>query len=386
MGLDLTHRPRRFGEVAGQRYTVAVLHAMCRRRTVPSALLFYGTPGSGKTTSARIVAAALNCQAEPGPASVWPCGDCPSCKAVVNGTSLDYTEIDAASNGTVDRIRSLREMVQYGTAGSYRVVTLDEAQSMSRDAYNALLKVLEEPPANTVFVLCTTEPGKILETVVSRCSPYEFTRLSPGIIVDRLREVCTLEGIPATEPLLAKLAEQSGGIMRNGLKLLDQAASVGIVSLEDWQKLTGDEDFAPEIVRAAASGNHARLFAALDHVLLSRSDYAAITSAVVACLRDLLVLEAGGPVIAQGEALAVRQALARSLDRRRVVQGMQVLWDLQVRVRTEDRRAGLELAAVMLSERLCPSVTASAPAGNGNGNGHQLTAGELAAMPGFVSA
>jgi DNA polymerase III subunit gamma/tau len=383
MGLDLAYRPHRFGEVAGQQYTKAVLHAMCRRRTIPSALLFHGTPGSGKTTSARIVAAALNCEVPPGPASVWPCGECPSCKAVANDTSLDYTEIDAASHGSVERIRELREMVQYGTAGQWRVVTLDEAQSMSRDAYNALLKVLEEPPPNTVFILCTTEPGKILETVVSRCSPYEFTRLPPAVIAERLREVCTLEGLPAEEELLAKLADQAAGIMRNGLKLLDQAASVGISTLEAWRKLTGEEDFAPPVVQAAAAGDHAALFAALDRVLLSHSDYAAITAALVACLRDILVLGAGGTVSAQGEALAVRSALAARLDRRRVVLAMRALWDLQVRVRTEDRRAGLELAVVVVSERLC-AAPAQGSIGNGNGR-HQVSAGDLASMPGFTA-
>jgi hypothetical protein len=157
---------------------------------------------------------------------------------------------------------------------------------------------------------------------------------------------------------------------------------VGITSLDAWRKLTGDADFAPALVEAAASGDHSSLFATLDRVLLSHSDYAAITSALVACLRDILVLEAGGTVSAQGEALAARSALANRLDRRRVVQAMRVLWDLQVRVRTEDRRAGLELAAVMLSERLCAQAVPER--GNGNGNGHQVTARDLATMPGFV--
>lgn len=379
-GLDLTYRPHRFGEVAGQKYTVAVLHAMCRRRTVPSALLFYGTPGSGKTTSARITAAALNCEAAPGPASIWPCGGCPACKAVIDGTSLDVIEIDAASNGSVERIREIRELVQYGTAGEYRVVILDEAHSMSRDANNALLKLLEEPPANTVFILCTTEPGKLLETVAGRCSPFEFTRLPPATVIARLREVCTLEGIPASEDLLVKLAEQSGGIMRNGLKLLDQAAIVGISTLPAWQKFTGDDDYAAAVIAAAATGNHALLFEELDKVLLAHGDYAHITASLVACLRDVLILGAGGMVAAQGEALARREHLARTLETRRVVAAMRVLWDLQVRVRTEDKRAGLELAVAMVADKLCQQLAA----------GHaQRRPGEAAAaglvMEGFVA-
>lgn len=383
MGLDLTYRPHRFGEVAGQKYTVAVLHAMCKRKTIPSALLFYGTPGSGKTTSARIVAAALNCEATTGPASVWPCGECPSCKAVVSGTSLDVIEIDAASNGSVDRIREIRELVQYGTAGQYRVVILDEAHSLSRDANNALLKVLEEPPDNTVFVLCTTEPGKLLETVSGRCSPFAFTRLSPATVVARLREVCTLEGLPASDDLLVSLAEQSGGIMRNGLKLLDQAASVGISSLDAWLKLTGADDFAPALLTAAAQGNHAALFAELDKVLLSHGDYTQITASLVSCLRDVLVLGAGGEVTAQGEALAVRQRLAHSVESRRVVGAMRVLWDMQVRVRTEDKRAGLELVAVMVADKLCPPQ--ARPLNSVASHG-AATADGLTAMGGFVSA
>jgi DNA polymerase-3 subunit gamma/tau len=390
-GLDLTYRPHRFGEVAGQKYTVAVLNALCRRRTIPSALLFHGSPGSGKTTSARIVAAALNCEATPGPASLWPCGVCASCKAVVNGTSLDVIEIDAASNGSVERIREIRELVQYGTAGQWRVVILDEAHSMSRDAFNAVLKVLEEPPERTVFVLCTTEPGKILETVVSRCSPFEFTRLPPAVVAARLREVCTLEGIPVSDDLLARLAEQSAGIMRNGLKLLDQAASVGIKDLGAWLKLTGDDDFAPAVLAAAATGDHARLFAELDRVLLAHSDYSQITAALVGCLRDVLVLGAGGTVTVQGEALAARQNLAQGTDSRRVVNAMRVLWDLQVRVRTEDKRAGLELAVTMVADKLCPAQSRAMTNGTGilpcNGGGAApVTAAGLTAMGGFAVA
>jgi DNA polymerase III gamma/tau subunit len=173
--------------------------------------------------------------------------------------------------------------------------------------------------------------------------------------------------------------------MRTGLKLLDQAASVGIASLGAWSKLSGGEDFAPSLVSAAAAGDHAALFAALDKVLLAHSDYPAITASLVACLRDVLVLQAGAAVRAQGDALAARSELAARLDKRRVVQAMRVLWDLQVRVRTEDRRSGLELAVVMVSEKLCPAVGD----GHHNGNGHKpspLTATDLASMPGFAPA
>jgi DNA polymerase-3 subunit gamma/tau len=378
--LATKYRPRRFAEVSGQRATVSVLNRMAQRRNVPPALLFYGAYGSGKTTSARIFGAALNCAERPGPASSWPCAVCPSCKAVASSTSLDVIEQDAASNGTVDRVREICELVQYGTTGAYRVVIFDEAHSMSRDAFNHLLKTLEEPPPLTSFVLVTTERGKILPTVASRCVPFAFTRLPLPVIAARLREVCSAEGIDAEPALIHHLADRADGAMRDGLMLLDQVAAVGLSSLRGWQALTADEDFAPALLSAAAQGAHDRLYAELDRALLTCSDYAALARQLVTCLRDVLVLSAGGSITAQGEALEARRTLALNIDSRRAVRAMGVLWDLQVKYRTEDRRAGLELAAALLSEKLCPP-----PKANGNGNGHHaaVTAAGLAAMEDF---
>ncbi len=375
MRLAVKYRPQRFSELAGQRAVAGVLNRIAQRRSVPAALLFYGAWGSGKTTSARIFAAALNCHEPPGPAAAWPCTACSSCQAVAAGTSLDVIEVDAASNGTVDKIRGICDLVQYGAAGEWRVVILDECHSMSRDASNALLKTLEEPPPRTVFVLATTERGKVPATVSSRCLPFAFSRLSPPVIAGRLRYVCAAEGISADDSLILHLADRADGIMRDALMLLDQAALVGISTLAAWQQLTCDEDFAPALLAAAARGDHKGMYAELDRALLTCSDYSALTRQLVTCLRDVLVLSAGGAVTAQGEALEGRRHLAHDTDPRRVVRAMSVLWDLQTRCRTEDRRAGLELAAAVLSEKLCPAP----PPSNGNGNGHHaaLTAAEL---------
>jgi len=275
----------------------------------------------------------------------------------------------------VDKIRSICDLVQYGAPGEWRVVILDECHSMSRDASNALLKTLEEPPPRTAFVLATTEHGKVPDTIGSRCIPFAFARLAPSVIASRLRHVCAAEDIVVEDSLLLHLADRADGIMRDGLMLLDQAASVDIVTLDAWQQLTCDEDFAPALLAAAAQGDHKGMYAELDRALLTCSDYPALTRQLVTCLRDVLVLSAGGTVAAQGEALQGRLLLAHSVDSRRVVRAMGVLWDLQVRCRTEDRRAGLELAAAVLSEKLCPPL----PPTNGNGNGHHapLTAAGL---------
>ena len=383
--LATKHRPYRFAQVAGQRATVSVLNRMAQRKNVPPALLFYGAYGCGKTTSARILAAALNCAESPGPAASWPCGACPSCKAVAAGTSLDVIEVDAASNGSVERVGEICDLVQYNAVGEWRVVILDEAHSMSRDAGNRLLKTLEEPPPRVIFVLVTTERGKILPAVVSRCVPFAFSRLAPAVIASRLTEVCAAEGIDAEPDLVRHLADQADGAMRDALMLLDQVAAVGLSSLRGWQALTADEDFAPALLSAAAQGDHARMYAELDRALLTSSDYAALTRQLTTCLRDVLVLSAGGDITVQGEGLEARRRLAHNIDSRRAVRAMGVLWDLQVKFRTEDRRAGLQLAAAMLSERLCPQPKQA----NGNGLHHNgqvhLTGAGLRQMEGFTA-
>ncbi len=372
MMLTLKYRPRRFWDVAGQRPVAAVLYQMVKRGTVPGALLFSGSRGCGKTSTARILGAALNCAEPPGPAQSWPCGVCPSCLAVATGTSLDVMEVDAASNGGVDQIRSIREIVNYGTGGEYRVVLLDEAQSMSRDAFNSLLKIFEEPPPRTVFVLLTTEPGKILSTVSDRCSPYPFRQIPVGLIRERLSGICAVEGLDTEPELLTAIADQAGGSLRDAIMRLDQVSSVGITSLDMWQELTGETDFAPDLLAMAADGYHEGLFKLLDDVVASTGDYAWVTGQVIRCLRDLLVLSEGGSVAVQGHALTARQDLAARLGPSRIVAAMRVLWDLQVKVRTEDRAAGLSLAAVMVSEKLCPQPAADYPDSSGRQQGAPL--------------
>lgn len=359
--LATKYRPATFAEVSGQKATVAVLKGMADRRDVPSALLFYGAYGSGKTTSARLLAAALNCEE-----GERPCGTCPSCKAVAAGTSLDVVEVDAASNGTVDKVREICDLVQYGPSGRWRVVIFDEAQSMSRDAFNHLLKTLEEPPPCVVFILVTTEKGKILPTVSSRCIPFAFTRLPAAAVNSRLSQVCGAEGIEASPELLMHIAAKSNGSMRDALNLLEQAASVGITTLAAWRELNCEADFAPALLAAAAAGNHARLYAALDTALLTCSDYAELVRQLAFCLRDILVLTGGGNVPLQGEALAARRALAEEIGAARAAKAMGVLWELQTKYRTEDRRAGLEVAAAMLTEKLRTVPLPQAPSGNGH--------------------
>lgn len=353
--LALKHRPRTFGDVAGQRPAVALLYLMCKRGTVPGGMLFYGKHGTGKTSMARITAKALNCAAGPGPAAAWPCGACASCLAVDSGTHPDVEEIDAASNGTVDQVREIRARAHYGAVGDGRkVYIVDEAHGLSGAAFESLLKILEEPPPGVVFILVTTQFEHVPKTVRSRCSPFRFDPLPVGVIRDRLAAICRAEGFAVEEALLTAVAEAARGGMRDAVVRLDQVASVGIGSLEMWRELTGETDFAPALLTAAADGDFAAMYEARDRALASYGDPGQVAREVVLALRDLLVLSCGGEVPAQGGALAARQGLIARLGVPRVQAAMAVLWDLHARVRADDRETALTLALAMVARKLAP--------------------------------
>lgn len=369
VSLARKYRPVHFGDMVGQRPPTALLYLMAKLRTVPGGVLLAGEHGSGKTTLARILARALNCEMPPGPASTWPCGTCASCTAILNDASPDVEEVDAASNGTVDKIRELLDRAMYGPFGDgYRIVILDEAHGLSDSAFNALLKRLEEPPPRTVFVLVTTRPDAIPKTIRSRCSPFRFYPVPLPLICDQLAKVCRLEGFGAEPELLTAIAGASRGAMRDALVSLDQVAAVGITSLAMWRELTGETDFAPALLSAAADGDFPAMYAALGTALASAGDPAHVTRELIRTLRDLLVLSCGADIDAQGAQLAARQELAARLGTARVQAAMAVLWDLAVKVKADDREASLALALAMVSRRLRPANRVPEPIGTGGGD------------------
>jgi DNA polymerase-3 subunit gamma/tau len=367
--LALKYRPRTFRDIVGQTPVQLPLYRMLHDKEgnpldppkIPHALLFTGDRGSGKTSTARIVGAALNCEA----GCRRPCGVCPSCLAVQSGGSLDIIEIDAASAGGVAEIRKIKNRVSYLPTGQYKVVILDEAHSMSTEAFNALLKVLEEPPENTVFILVTTDVSAILPTVYSRCMKFQFRRITPQVITERLRLICTTENLPADDDLLYAIAQRAEGGLRDAIMLLDQVTRVGVSTLKHLEVMLGETDYAPAMVTAMASGSPARLFGIVETVVSETGDCGAISRALISCLRDVLVLSSGGPVTALGDALAARQALSNYVSDDRVVAAMRVLWDLR-RTSGIDTRSSLDLALVMCMDKLHPKT-----ASNGHGtNGH----------------
>ena len=215
-------RPETFDKVLGQEHIVKVLENQIKSDSVGHAYLFCGTRGTGKTTIARLLAKAVNCLSE----TVKPCGICENCQEIKNGTFVDVIEIDAASNNGVDNIRELRESVKYPPSiGKKKVYIIDEVHMLSKGAFNALLKTLEEPPENVMFVLATTEANKLPATIMSRCLRFDFKRVPSPELMKGMKDICDEMGIVIDEESLALLASNADGSVRDGLSILEQCVS-----------------------------------------------------------------------------------------------------------------------------------------------------------------
>ncbi len=226
-------RPDNFEDVKGQEHIVTTLKNQMKADRIGHAYLFCGTRGTGKTTVAKIFARAVNCE---NPEEGNPCGECPTCKAIAAGVSMNVIEIDAASNNGVDNIREIVDEVSYSPAqGKYKVYIIDEVHMLSIGAFNALLKTLEEPPSYVIFILATTEVHKIPITILSRCQRYDFKRISIETIVDRLKELMQAEAVEVEEKALRFVAKAADGSMRDALSLLDQC-----IAFHFGSKLTYD--------------------------------------------------------------------------------------------------------------------------------------------------
>ena len=213
-------RPQEFEDVKGQDHIVTTLKNQIKADRIGHAYLFCGTRGTGKTTIAKIFAKAVNCEH---PVDGSPCGECPTCKAIAAGSSMNVIEIDAASNNGVDNIRQIREEVEYRpTEGKYKVYIIDEVHMLSIGAFNALLKTLEEPPSYVIFILATTEAHKIPITILSRCQRYDFRRISIDTIAGRLTDLMEKEQVNVEERAIRYIAKAADGSMRDALSLLDQ--------------------------------------------------------------------------------------------------------------------------------------------------------------------
>jgi len=266
LALYRKYRPRIFSDVVGQDHITQTLRREVATERLSHAYLFVGTRGKGKTTCAKILASAVNCE---NPQNGEPCGQCYSCKSISDGSATDVLEIDAASNNGVDSVRALAEEMAYLPAAlKKRVYILDEAHMLSQAAWNALLKIIEEPPDHLMFVFATTDAHKVPATILSRCQRFEFRRLSSEIIRKRLEYVAESENIALESEAAALLARLADGAMRDGLSLLDQCAGTGTVTENGVRAVTGlsDREEAFTLLRALLRRDRDAAFAAVDSV------------------------------------------------------------------------------------------------------------------------
>jgi DNA polymerase-3 subunit gamma/tau len=342
IALARRYRPRRFSDLLVQDHVAAVLRGAVQRDRVGHGYLLTGPRGVGKTTAARILAMALNCpRREP---SGDPCGECDSCLRIWNGSAnLDVVEIDAASNRGVDDARDLRERAMYAPSeeSHYKVYIVDEAHMLTREAWNALLKILEEPPPRVVFVFATTEPQKIAATaapVLSRLQRFDFRRIGPAAIRERLRAVLAEEGIAAEEDALTIIARHADGGMRDALSVLDQCLSFGegtvtAARVRETLGLAGDERFA-EMLEVVVGRDPAGVFALVERLMDAGADLGEFMNGAAELLRALLMVQVGAEP--EGLTEAMRALLRRyqgELEPGDVLRMLRLLTDNETAIR-----------------------------------------------------
>jgi DNA polymerase-3 subunit gamma/tau len=346
------HRPGSFDEVVGQTHVVRTLRNAVEQGKVHHAYLFVGSRGTGKTSMAKILARSLNC--ERGGPTVNPCGECESCLTIAAGTSIDVIEMDAASNRSVDDVRDLRERVAYAPAGGHwKVYILDEAHMLTKEAWNAFLKTLEEPPPNTVFVLATTESHKVMATIADRCQRFDFQRPSLEQISEVLNRVATAESIEVDEGATAMIARSAQGSFRDALGTLDQLVAFGgsHVELASVLEMLGaaDADLLFEAVDAVIAQDPKGVLIGVEKMARSGRDPSQFARDLLAHLRHLLITQTTGEVptsfVVTATDTARMQAQAASIGAATLVRTIDELAGALTAVREgDDARLAVEIA------------------------------------------
>ncbi len=349
-------RPQIFDDVVGQSHITQTLKKQVQTNRLSHAYLFTGTRGTGKTTCAKILAKAVNCQS---PIQGNPCGKCPACVGIDSGAILDVVELDAASNNGVDQVRALRDEAVYAPAAvRKRVYIVDEVHMLSTAAFNALLKILEEPPEHLMFILATTELHKVPATILSRCQRFSFKRILPADIQNRLQYIAQQEAIDLTPEGASLLARLADGALRDALSLLDQCAvsgrQVNRETVLDTLGLAGNLKTA-HIMNAIASGDTSAALTQLAQLYDDGKDVGAVLSELSSLTRDLLIRktasQGGEALMTGGYDQETMGLLARKFPSQRLLQMLELLQSTQAGLRTSaNRRTDAELCLIQLCE------------------------------------
>ena len=401
-------RPEVFEDIIGQKHIVRILQNQIRTGTVSQAYLFAGTHGTGKTSTARILAKAVNClEGEPGEEGTkLPCGHCENCEAIREGRFVDVIELDAASNNGVDDLRSIIEMVKYPpTVGRYKVYIIDEVHMLSTAAENAFLKTLEEPPEHAIFILATTDPQKVRATIRSRCMQLNFRRVTEDELIEGMRRICEKRGINATGDALATIASRADGSVRDALSILEQCIAAGDKELSRAAVLeyTGaaGEDFFLALTGAVMDGDAGKALVYIDEIVKRGKDSRQILKDWLKHMRDLMIVKYVGKaeriVGASAENIARLRAQAGRTDAAFIERAIRLISEYINLGRYSERpRILLETAAVRLASpdgdaaalprsAAGPAPSKAASAASGASAGRSALAG-TAAAPGTAAA
>ncbi|MCM1494791.1 MAG: DNA polymerase III subunit gamma/tau [Bacteroides sp.] len=356
MALYRKWRPDAFEEVKGQEHIVTTLRNQLTHDRIGHAYLFCGTRGTGKTTVAKLFAKAVNCEQ---PVEGSPCGSCPSCRSIAEGSSMNVIEIDAASNNGVDNIREIRDEVQYSPAeGRYKVYIIDEVHMLSIGAFNALLKTLEEPPSYVIFILATTEAHKIPITILSRCQRYDFRRISVETIADRLWDLMGREGQQAERKAIDYIARVADGSMRDALSLLDQCISFYLGQELTYEKCLDvlgavDTEVFVRLLTAVEEKEVTRAVDIIDEVIWQGRELGQFITDFTWFMRNLLLIksskEGASRLDFSKENLAAMEQMAARLSLEGLMRYIRIFSELSNSIKyASQKRVVLELAVIKL--------------------------------------
>ena len=349
-------RPAEFSEVKGQDVVVKTLQNQIKSDRIGHAYLFTGTRGTGKTTIAKIMAKAVNCE---NLVDGNPCNECETCKSINAGASINVRELDAASNNGVDSIRQIIEEIEYPpTEGRFKVYIIDEVHMLSTGAFNALLKTLEEPPSYVIFILATTEVGKIPVTILSRCQRYDFKRISIDTIADRLRELCEREQIIADDKAIMYIAKAADGSMRDALSLLDRCNAFYLdeeLSFDNVLKCLGavDTEVFSRLLRYILNRDVNGAINTLDEVITGGKEIRQFVADFMGYLRNIMLLKSSSDMAdvieVSSENLKLIQEEAKIITEDEVIRYIRILSELDNQIRyASNKRVLVEIAIIKL--------------------------------------